>query len=277
MNYSFRVGVIAALAIAPAFTLVGAQGYSYDVTNSGTDPRSGNAQVISSSHGRWEKDMTRIDIIESPARGGMMGKGTYMIAVGSTGITTFVDPAKKQYYELNSKEMAMEATDLQGAIAGMAKMEVVDIHVDMEDSGAGEPIAGYATWKYRLTESYTMRMTVLGHATDTKEHMVSDLWVAPALIGNLNPRSRPAASANGMMQALTEATYKAYAKIKPGVMLRMINTSESGEGARARSHVTTMNVSNFKRESFNADVFQLPTGYTKVDSPFDALNAGKKP
>ena len=277
MNYLFRVGATVLLAIAPALTSVGAQGYSYDVTNSGTDPRSGNAQVMSASHGRWEKDMTRIDIIESPARGGMMGKGTYMIAVGSTGITTFVDPAKKQYYELNTKEMAAEATALQGAMAGVAKMEVVDIHVDMEDLGSGERIEGYATWKYRLTENYTMRMTVLGHNTDTKEHIVSDLWIAPALIGNLNPGSRPAASANGMMQALTEATYKAYAKLKPGVMLRMINTTESGEGAKGRNHVTTMNVSNFKHESFNASIFQVPAGYKKIDSPFDALNAGKKP
>ena len=277
MNQFLRLGAVVLLAVTPSLAPVGAQGYSFDVTSSSTDPRSGTAQVLGVSHGRWEKDVSRIDIIESPARGGMMGKGTYMIAVGATGITTFVDPTKQQYYELNSKEMAAEAADLQGARAGVAKMEVVDISVNMEDLGAGETIEGYATWKYRLTQSYTMRMSIMGHANDTKQHTVSELWIAPALLGNLNPGSRPAASMNGMLRELTETTYKAYAKLKPGAMIRMINTSTSGDGAKARNHVTTMNVSNFKRESFNANIFQVPPGFKKIDSPFDALNAGKKP
>lgn len=277
MNTFIRFGATALLAAAPALATVGAQGYSFDVTSSGTDPRSGNAQVMGVSHGRWEKDLTRIDIIESPARGGMMGKGTYMIATRATGITTFVDPAKQQYYEFNSTEMAAAATELQGAMAGVAKMEAVDIHVDMEDLGAGETIEGYATWKYRLTQSYTMRMTILGHNNDTKQHTVSELWIAPALLGDLNPGSRPAASANGMLKELTETTYKAYAKLKPGAMLRMINTSTSGDGAKARNRVTTMNLSNFRRESFSASIFQVPAGYKKIDSPFEAFNAGKKP
>ena len=255
----------------------GAQGYSYDVTTSGTDPRGGTVQIMSSSHGRWEKGATRIDIIESPARGGMMGKGTYMISVGATGITTFVDPVKQQYYELNAKELGAQSAALQGAMSGVAKIDVVDVHVDMEDLGAGEPIEGYATLKYRLTESYTMRMTVLGRNNDTKEHTVADIWVAPALTGDLNPGSRPAASANGMMRELTDATYKAYAKLKPGLMLRMVNTSASGEGANARNHVTTMTISNFKHETFSPSVFQVPSGFKKIDSPFDAMNAGKKP
>ena len=275
MNQIVRFAAAALLAAAPAS--VSAQGYSFDVTSSGTDPRSGNAQVIGVSHGRWQKDLTRIDFIESPARGGMMGTGTYMIAVGTTGITTFVDPAKQQYYELNSKEMAAGANELQSAISGVAKMEVVDIHVDMEDLGAGETIEGYATWKYRLTQSYTMRMSILGHANDTKQHTVSELWIAPALLGNLNPGSRPAASMTGMLRELTETTYKEFAKLKPGAMIRMVNTSTSGDGAKARNHVTTMNVSNFKHESFTASIFQVPAGYKKIDSPFDALKAVKKP
>ena len=140
MNQFIRSVAAALLAFVPALSAVGAQGYSYDVTTSGTDPRNGNVQVMAVSHGRWEKDLTRIDIIESPARGGMMGKGTYMLAVGSTGITTFVDPAKQQYYVMNTKEMAAEATEMESAISGVAKMSVVDVHVDVEVLGAGETI-----------------------------------------------------------------------------------------------------------------------------------------
>ncbi|MEP6781421.1 MAG: hypothetical protein ABJC26_16105 [Gemmatimonadaceae bacterium] len=269
-------------SLAATLTLVAtahatAQGYSYDVSTSGTDPRNNTTVVMSASHGRWTKGFTRIDIVSSPARTGMMGAGTYMISVAGTGITTFVDPTKKQYYEMNAKELASQSAEMQSAVSSVAKIEIVDAHADMEELGAGEPIEGYATLKYRLTQSYTMRMTVLGRANDTKEHSVSEIWVAPELSADLNPNSRPAAATNGMMQALTEAVAKAYAKVKPGVMLRMINTSAAGEGAKARNHTTTMTVSNFKRESFASSLFQVPTGYTKIDSPFDALNAGKKP
>ncbi len=276
MNQLARFAATAMFALAPALSAAGAQGHSYDVTSSGTDPRNGTVQVMAVSHGRWEKDFTRIDIIESPARGGMMGKGTYMLAVGSTGITTFVDPAKQQYYEMNTKEMAADATEMESAISGVAKMSVVDVHVSVEDLGVGETIEGYATLKYRVTQSYTMRMTMLGHNRDTKEHSVSEIWIAPALTGNLNPGSHPA-STNAMMKELIDATTAAYAKFKPGVMLRMVTTSASGEGGKARNRATTMNVSNFKNEKFNASIFQVPAGYKKIDSMFEAMNAGKKP
>ena len=254
-----------------------AQGYSYDVSTSGTDPRSNTTQVISASHGRWTKGFTRMDFTSSPARGGIMGTGTYMISVAETGITTFVDPLKKQYYQMDSRELGAQAAEMQSAVSSVAKMEVVDVHADMEELGAGEPIEGYATVKYRLTQSYTMRMTVMGHANDTKEHSVSEFWVAPELSADLNPIARPTAAASGMMQPLTEAVAKAYTRVKPGVMLRMVNTSAMGEGAKARNRTMTMSISNFKHESFASSLFQVPTGYTKIDSPFDALNAGKKP
>lgn len=275
---SFARAIADSLAVGLMFASAAhAQGYSYDVSTSGTDPRNNTTQVVSASHGRWTKGFTRIDIVSSPARGGMMGAGTYMIVVAATGITTMVDPDKRQYYELNTREVGAQAAELQSAMSGVAQMQVVDVHADMEELGAGEPIEGYATLKYRITESYTMRMTVLGHATDTKQHTVSELWVAPELSADLTPASRPVASTNEMMKPLTDAVASAYARVKPGVMLRMVTSTSTGDGAKARTHSTTMTVSNFKHETFAASVFHVPSGYTKIDSPMDALSAGKKP
>jgi hypothetical protein len=274
---SFTRALAASLTAALTFvSVVQAQGYSYDISTSGTDSRTNTTQVVSASHGRWTKGFTRIDVVSSPARGGMMGAGTYMIGDASTGITAFVDPEKRQYYELNARESSAQAAELQTAMSSVAKMEVVDVHADMEELGAGERMEGYATLRYRLTESYTLRMSVLGHATDTREHSVSEIWVAPELNGDLNPGSRPVASTNAMMKPLTDAIMIAYAKLKPGVMLRMVHTSASGEGKTARSSTTTMTVSNFKHESFAASVFQVPSGYTKIASPLGTPHAGKK-
>ena len=272
----FTRTIVTTLSVGLAAHL-GAQGFSYDVATSGTDPRSGSTQVMATSHGRWTQGRTRIDVVTSPARGGMMGAGSYIIAVAATGITTVVDPDKHQFYEMDSRELGAQAAQMQSAIGGVAKMEIVDVQVHMDDLGAGETIEGYATLKYRLTQSYTMRMTILGHNRDTKEQSVSDIWVAPELSADLNPGSRPAAAAGGMMQPLTDAVAKAYTQVKPGVMLRMMSTSVVGEGSKARNRSTTMNVSNVKHESFAASVFQVPSGYARIDSPLDALGAGRKP
>ncbi len=266
--------LVLALAFAPPLL---AQGYSYDLKTTSTrdDPRGGAAvtRTFMAAHGQFANGSSRLDITESMAPGGMMGTGTYMISNGAKGTTTFVDPAKKQYMELNPAEMAKQAAGLQQALGGLSKTEILDLHIDMEDLGAGEKIEGYATLKYRLTESYTMKITVMGRANQTTQHSVSEIWVAPQLDGIMNPSARPAAAgaAIGPMAELMEKTAKAYAKVKPGAMLKTIHTSTSGEGAKAKATVMTMTVANLKREAIGPGVFQTPAGYTKVDSPFDAL------
>ena len=215
------------------------------------------------AHGQFANGSSRLDVTESMAPGGMMGKGT----------TTFVDPAKQQYMELNPAEMAKQAAGLQQALGGLSKTEILDLHIDVEDLGAGEKIEGYATLKYRLTESYTMKITVMGRANQTTQHSVSEIRVAPQLDGIMNPSARPAAAgaAIGPMAELAEKTAKAYAKVKPGAMLKTIHTGTSGEGANAKTTVMTMTVANLKREAIGPGVFQTPAGYTKMDSPFGAL------
>ena len=262
----------AGLALILSASTLFAQGYSYDVSSSGTDPRNGAAVVMSASHGRFANGLTRLDVTESMAMGGPTQKGTYTLSNAATGVTTFVNPAKKSYVEMNGVELAKESAGVQNALGGVARMEVTNIHVDLEDLGAGEKVEGYATLKYRLTEAFTMRMTVMGHASEDASHSVMEIWVAPQLAGIMNPSARPPAFATtGPMAELTSQVYKAFAKVKPGVILRTVHTSTSGEGARARTQVVTMSVSNVKREAIAASVFQVPAGYTRMGSMLDAL------
>ena len=269
-----------AMLLAPALA---AQGYSYDIstTMTHTDRKTGRDTTLPMmmAHGQFEKGVSRLDVTHSMAPGGIMGTGTYIISNSTTRMTTFVDPAKKQYMEFDIAELSKEAGDLTKALGGMMKIEITDVQVNLESQGAGEKLEGYSTLKYKLTESYTMDMSIMGHSTKTPTHNTTEMWIAPDLDAIMNPTARPdlakAAAATGMMAPLTTAIMKAYANVKPGVPLKRVSTNVSGEGDKLRTTVTTMLITNVKKGSIPASVFEVPAGYTKVD--FAAAAAGAAP
>ncbi|MDQ6829068.1 MAG: DUF4412 domain-containing protein [Gemmatimonadota bacterium] len=261
------------LVIAPA---LGAQGLSYDMKTTGSmvDPRSGAAttRTFMAAHGQFANGVSRIDITESMSPGGLMGTGTYTITNAAKGTTTIVDPAKRTYMELNPAELAKTAAGLQQSLGGLAKTEISDISVNVEDLGAGEPIEGYSTVKYRVTESYTMNMTVMGRSNRSTTHTTSELWVAPQLDGIMNPTARPAAAdPTGPMAELTTQLMKAYAKVKKGVMLKRVAVMESESNGKPRSTTMTMTIENVKRASISPSAFEVPSGYSKSASLTDAI------
>jgi hypothetical protein len=277
-NMTLRAACFTTLALSLTLaTAAGAQGLSYDIltTGSGTG-RGGSSETrtFMAAHGQFAGGKSRLDITESMSRGGMMGAGTYMIMNTAKGTTTMVDPAKREYLELNPSELAKSTAGLQQMVGGMVKQELSGVRVNLEELGAGETIEGYATVKYRLTDDYTMKTSIMGRTTETIEHSTTELWVAPKLDGIMNPLARPAASAaTGPMAELTTELTKAYAKVRQGVMLKSIRTNESVTNGKSNSSTMTMTLSNVKRASISASVFEVPSDYAKAASPLDALGA----
>ena len=266
----------AAAMLGTSLTTAEAQGLSYDILTTGTGRgRGGETQTrtFMAAHGQFSNGTSRLDITESmsPA-GGLMGAGTYMIMNTGKGTTTIVDPAKREYMELNPSEMAKSAAGLQQAVGGMVKTELSGVRVGVEDLGAGESIEGYPTIKYRVTDDYTMKMTIMGRTTQSVQHSTTDLWVSPKLDGIMNPMARPAASATtGPMADLTAEMVKAYAKVRPGVMLKSIRTSETVTDGKTNTSTMSTTLSNVKRATISPSVFEVPADYTKAASPMDAL------
>jgi hypothetical protein len=275
-NMTMRAAGFTTLALSLTIaTALGAQGLSYDIltTGSGTG-RGGSSETrtFMAAHGQFAGGKSRLDITESLSRGGMMGAGTYMIMNPAKGTTTMVDPAKREYLELNPSELAKSTAGLQQMVNGMVKQELSGVHVNIEELGAGETTEGYATLKYRITEEHTMKTSIMGRTSEMVDHSTTELWVAPKLDGIMNPMARPAASAaTGPMAELTAELTKAYAKVRPGVMLKSIRTSETVSNGKNNSSTMTMTLSNVKRASISSSVFEVPSDYAKAASPLDAL------
>ena len=272
-------GIRASLLVASLIVTraLGAQGLSYDMSTSGTAPdRTGavSTRNYMVAHGQFASGNSRIDYTQSMAPGGMMSAGTYMITSASKGTVTSVDPAKHQYTVINVGELGKAAADAQSAMGGIAKTEFTDVKVGLEDLGAGEPLDGYATYKYRLTQSYTMKMTILGRTINSPSKSTTDIWIAPQLDGLMDPSARPAASTpSGPMAALTAQLTAVYGKMRKGLPLKRVTTMLSGEGARQHETTMTMTITNVKKSAISPSVFEVPAGYTEV-AVMDAMAAG---
>ena len=258
--------LVASTAITGA---LGAQGLSYDMSTSATGPdRTGVVATrnMMAAHGQFASGNSRIDVTQSMAPGGMMGEGTYMITRGAQGTVTSVDPAKHQYTMIDIGELGKTANDLQASLGGMAKIEIANVKVDVQDLGAGEPLEGYATYKYRITQGYTMNMIVMGRTMSTPSLSVTDVWVAPQLDGLMDPSARPpVAAASGPMAELTKQLTTAYARMRKGLMLKRVSTMESGAGARKHTTTVTTTITNVRKSAISPSVFEVPAGYAKVD------------
>jgi hypothetical protein len=260
--------LVALLSLGLAST-AGAQSLSYDMKTTGQGMGRASSpsetRVFMAAHGQFSNGNARLDFTESPMPGGMMGQGTYMIVKSESSVSTFVDPAKRQYYEIDRNDLAKTAAAAQQMTSGLVKTDVSGIAVTAEPLGPGEAIEGYATTKYRITDAYAMSISVMGRNSKTTEHSTTDLWIAPALDGVMNPMSRQAPPASGgSMDALTAELTKAYGKIGKGVVLRTARTSVSETDGKTRTSTMTTEISNIKRASISPAVFTVPSDYTKT-------------
>jgi uncharacterized protein DUF4412 len=258
-----------------------AQGLTYEMKM--TMQRTGSADAADSppvmaGRGQYSGGNSRMDMDESMMPLGIMGRGTYVIVRSGAHTELIVDPAKRQYFEINIDSMASFASNAQGALGGLVKMTTSDVTVDMQPLGPGETIQGYATKKYRLTSSATTTVSVLGRTRRSANTTTSDIWVAPQLTGLFNP----APGAGGQMGGNSEGAQKyaaAYAKLGKGVPIKTVSQSrEAGDKASPATMTMTMTMEllNIKQGHIDPSVFEVPAGYTKIDvTPIMSALAGK--
>ncbi|MEO8880253.1 MAG: hypothetical protein ABI446_07610 [Gemmatimonadaceae bacterium] len=272
-----RTSVAALLGFVLTTTGLRAQGLSYDVSTSGSDGTSSTGgapeQMVMTAHGQFSGSNARIDVTKGATAGGFMSAGTYMISNSAKGTSISVNPAKRQYTVINLAALGKSTDQMQASMSGVAKEAITDVKVAVEDLGVGEPIAGYATHKYRLTESSTMSMKAMGMSTATKSSSITDVWVAPALDGSLDPISHPDGGVpTGMTAEQTTQLNAAYAKIGKGLWLKSVYTTTDDDSQDQGATVVTTVISNVKKGAISPSVFVVPAGYKEV-SYMNALQA----
>jgi hypothetical protein len=186
----------------------------------------------------------------------------YLIKRGVPSVTV-VDTAKHTYYP-------MDYGSLQKSLSGIAQIDYSDVAITVQRMSPDSTIDGYTTQHWRLTDDHTQTMGLLFVHNTTKSHAVEDFYFAPAFKDDLNPFMKSMghqSSSSPSAAAYTSKLESAYAQMYNGVPLLMVMHVTSG------SHDMTMTgrISDIKRASIAASVFQVPAGYQKVDMPMDTL------
>jgi len=271
----------AALPFAPGTT------YTFRSTTQSVDGK-GNKKDVTSMVARGQVTGTKarldFDATNGPSMP-MAERGNYMIIDGGSGTMTVVDPGDKQYTETNMAEFGKGLAGMMSAMGGMVKMSVSDVQVATEKLGAGEAIAGHSTEHYRMTQSYTMAMSMFGRKSTTAMKGTIDYWVAPDLKHLVNPfmefggsMAGSMGAMGGGMQELMDKTQAAQKQLFVGMPVKMVSTTvATDEKGNQSTTIATTEMSDFKSADIPASAFEVPSGYTKTELAMPGAPAAGAP
>jgi hypothetical protein len=190
--------------------------------------------------------------------------GMYYLSKRGVTTVTVVDTDKHTYYQ-------MDYGSLQKSLGGIAQIDYSGVAITVQRISPDSTIDGYATQHWRLTDDHTQTTGMLFVHNTTKSHAVEDFYFAPAFKDDLNPFMKSMgrqSSSSPSAAAYTAKLESAYAQMYNGVPLLMVMHVTSG----SQEITMTGRISDIKRASIAASVFELPAGYQKMDMPSDTLS-----
>jgi hypothetical protein len=188
----------------------------------------------------------------------IMKKGWYMLMTSASPKLTIVNPVAKT-------ATVMDPAGTESAMAGM-KMDVTNATSKVEELGPGETILGFTTRKFRVTNGYTVNMTVAGQTMSSQTQSVSTMDVseqlgatAPAFqnFGERFANAFVGLGGNGMKQLM-----ELNGKLPKGLALSQEQVVTATVMGRSTTTTSRMRVTSFERGGVEPAVFVLPAGLT---------------
>lgn len=254
-----------------------ADGMTYEFVMKSQSTRTGNKETVTmSGRGSYAGDQAKIEIVDAGAAGGtgmFGGKGTYFIVKGGGKEMFLVDPSQKQYMAWDMANLMGGLSKMMGAMGGMIKMEMSDIHIEAHDMGAGEMIQGYPTHHMRMVQNYTMTATVFGRSSKTTTATTTDTYLSPTL-RIANPFVSNSQQMSMASDIFNNPDYKtqmmaAQARMPKGAIpLKTVTTSISTDSkGKQETTISTMEMINFHAAKIPESAFAIPSDYALVQMP----------
>ena len=273
MSLARRTAVALTVAVlvatpATATSQRSSPGYSYRlrITGRTTEPDGRTTDyVVMSGRALVTAQAGRLDIDDaSMKRGAISGKDSYILYDSAS--MTIVAPRDRQMVRLSLEHLER---DLTGASIPGTVVKISDVAVAFDTLGAGEPMLGLRTTRYRLTQDYTVAAVgPLMKKRNSTEHIVQELWIADEQKGLANPfgrlglfRTGPGSGSSDVMTKTAEAR----SRMGRGIPLKTVttNTSTSNRDEVTRT-VTTMEIVDLQKENVDDDILVAPVDYEVV-------------
>lgn len=212
-----------------------------------------------------EGGQSRFEVTRSDEK--MFETGSVMLSSSKDSVITVLNPAKKTYYVLDFKKIAATAAETQKQFAPW--MKIAKPVVTIKSEGSGGLVEGYSTqrWLIDATIELQMRAPV---ASDARRFTTrSEIWTTeklPAEASSILQNSR--LPGDPVFDALRDAQSK-----MKGFPLKSVTVTKMTIAGSATSSTSRTTVTGIRRVSVPPSAFVLPAGYTRVDSPIDAMLA----
>jgi len=258
-----------ALALLAPLTPAGAQlpreyRYSFTITKAGEPASTGTVYVAGD---RW-----RIDLA-----GGHHGRKSdnYLLSTDGGRTVTIVHPEERSYSVHDADDFERIVSRVMRGLDAVMSLQLHDSKVATAALGAGEPIAGHSTQRYRLTQEYRVSVGMFGFTTDKRERVVTDYWVDPKLVLPHNPVVEMLSTVETVLAqhdaAFVRRSGEARQKLFRGVPLKVVVTAEStdegddGGAGKSERKVRTIQLGEIERVAIDAPVFEVPAGFRKQE------------
>ena len=275
MKLAHRTGI--ALSVAASVLAIGASaphvfspGYTYRLRISGhVTEANGKSRdyVMMSGKAMVNANGGRLDIDEaSRERGAMTEKGGYILY--DPAAMMIVSPKDKQVLRFGVDDMEKSMSALAANVPGM-NIKISDVAVNFEKLGAGEPLLGMATTRYRITQDYKIAMKVAFMNRNSTEHIVQEYWVSDPKKGFANPFARMGGLrpvGGGAFSELIAKSTEATARMGKGIPLRTVSTMTSTtDKGETNSNVSTMEITDLQAGDVDDALLKPPADYKVVD------------
>jgi hypothetical protein len=275
MSIARRAGMTLAVAgsvltIAAAAPRVFSPGYTYRMRISGqaTEPNGKTTDyVVMSGRAMVTSKNGRLDIEDAAKERGAMGeKGGYFLYDQTS--MMIVSPKEKQIIKFGFDDLEKGMSTMMANAPGL-RITISDVTVSFEKLGAGEPLLGMSTTKYRITQDYKLAMKVAFMNRNSTEHIVQDYWMADEKKGFANPFARMGGmrpGGGGAFAELMSKTAEANAKMGKGIAVKTLtSTTSTNDKGEVTKNVATMEMTELKAGDVDDALFVPPADYQVMD------------
>lgn len=238
---------IAARPIAPGVT------YRLRIVTTPPDmPGMAMSPSVIVGHGSTMGALSRFDVDTVSGQMIPMTVGEYMLMLDSGRMVT-VNPTSKTYVEGNPAMNALPP-DL------MAQAQFSNVNVTTEKLGAGEPMQGFPTEKFRVTTTYVL--SIMGQSLNTMT--TAEMWVAqlPGTVTTPFDGTLPKSMSDGMWKELYDKTNAARKTLGAGTSLKTVTISQI-TGPMNVTTTNTVEMLDVKAGDVDPAIFRVPEGFMK--------------
>jgi len=231
-------------------------------------------RVMAAGTGSVLGSNARVDLTDA-ASNFVVKKGSYMLVKGESGTITIVEPPARTYYELSAAELGQSIAAITGAASSLVRMQVSGLETRGESLGAGPAISGVQTTHYRITQRYTLSVSVFGKKSTMTSSSTIDYFVAPSLAKDLvYPFMDLGTSAGQMVPSgtglgeITQQVMDEQRKLFTGPAIKMLTRTESvDEKGRTSVSMATNEITGIERAEVDPAIFDIPAGFKATASP----------